>query len=77
MKSGEVRYLFARQMELVGAWARPQEGLVSGGVCWEILAGIWSFYGHITGILSTFVPNFSQLWAPRGHRPQQGLKSAH
>ncbi len=32
-----------RQTGLVGEWACPQEGLVSGGVCSEILAGFRSF----------------------------------
>ena len=35
--------LLYRQIGLVGSWACPQEGLVSGGVFWEILAGFWSF----------------------------------
>ena len=34
-------------------------------------------FRHFTGIWSTlFVPDFPQLWAPRGHHPQVSTKRA-
>ena len=47
------------------------------GRFWQDFGHFRGTFRHFTGILSTFVPTFPQLWAPRGRRPQQGLKSAH
>ena len=46
------------------------------GRFWDLFAHFTGIFSHFTGILSPFVPNFPQLWGPRGRRPQLDLKSA-
>ena len=50
------------QTGLAGARACPHNGLVSGGVCWEILAGFWSFEGLFSSFYGYFEHIFHSCW---------------
>ena len=59
----------AQHVKIAGVRACPQEEQVRVGHFRVKVR-------HFTVILSSFVPNFTQLLGPRGQRPQQDVKSA-